>query len=59
MAPRHELWDGESGNLIWTYRSEADALAQVREFLRDDDPDAIQGLALIVSKLTEAGQLQD
>jgi len=47
MAMRFELWDGESGNLIWTFPSEADALAQVRAFVRENGMDAVRGLTLV------------
>ncbi len=47
MTIRYELWDGESGNLLWTYVSEADALGQIREFIRDGGPQTIDGLALV------------
>ncbi len=47
MTIRYELWDGESGNLLWAYLSEADALVQIREFMRDGGPQTINGLALV------------
>lgn len=55
MATQWELWDAEDGNLIWTYRTEADALAQVREYLVEIGDDAVKGIALVRSENGSGG----
>ncbi len=55
MARRYELWDGESRNLIWTYPTEDDALAQVGGFIREGGIEAVQGLALVRVEADERG----
>jgi len=43
----YELWDLQSGNLIDTFLTEAEALAWVRRSLKDDGPGYAQGLAML------------
>jgi hypothetical protein len=42
----YDLWDIESGNIINTYRTEAEALAAVRDLLAVNDPSYAEALSL-------------
>jgi hypothetical protein len=46
MAVSYELWSMTSRNLLASFRSEADALAAVREALERNGAEYVNGLAL-------------
>ncbi len=47
MHDAYELWDTPSGNLIDTYRSEDEAFAAVRAFVRAAGKESVVGVALM------------
>jgi len=51
----YDLWDVETGNIVDTYPTEADALAAVRDLLADNGPDYAQALSL--GRVDERGQI--